>query len=294
MIKSITFIDPNGFDLPKDVHCDYMYTLPSLRGKTFEFTPKINVIVGKNGSGKTSLLKVLRYLTFCDGQFGTNIKGPSYWELHWNNIFDRGHWHLTKMKSFFRKSTINLRKREDIGHGDEMSDSMSFMQSLGGFRRSKGETATNTIGMMLTYLRGGEEGINKHGDFKSSEVNLDHLDFKKMALTPIENAAKKGSSQSFMWKTMKKYYKDNALEENEENKIHKGLTILMDEPDAGMDIYNVEQVYKIITGMPKGFQMIVVVHNTGLIHRLSKIEGVNFIELTEGYVKKVTEFVEGK
>ena len=67
MIKSITFIDPNGFDLPKDIYCDYMYTLPSLRGKTFEFTPKINVIVGKNGSGKTSLLKVLRYLTFCDG-----------------------------------------------------------------------------------------------------------------------------------------------------------------------------------------------------------------------------------
>lgn len=46
--------------------------MESLKGKTFEFKKGLNLIIGPNGIGKTSLLNVMRYLTFCKSTFYTS------------------------------------------------------------------------------------------------------------------------------------------------------------------------------------------------------------------------------
>jgi predicted ATPase len=54
LIKSIQFIE--GFPL----------TLPAIGPKKVEFTNGINILVGKNGCGKSTILKTLKaYCGFC-------------------------------------------------------------------------------------------------------------------------------------------------------------------------------------------------------------------------------------
>lgn len=41
-------------------------------------------------------------------------------------------------------------------------------------------------------------------------------------------------------------------------------------------------------------QIIAVIHNPALIYKLSKLDCVNFIEMTKGYLKKITGFMNKK
>ena len=78
MIKSIRMLSKEEVEKTKtDEWHDcglggYEFDLPALNGKTIEFKPGMNVIVGRNGCGKTSLLNVIRKLTMCDGTFSSH------------------------------------------------------------------------------------------------------------------------------------------------------------------------------------------------------------------------------
>lgn len=52
-----------------------------------------------------------------------------------------------------------------------------------------------------------------------------------------------------------------------------------------MQIYNVLSFHKPQT------QIIAIVHNPALIYKLSKLDCVNFIEMTEGYLSKTCIFM---
>jgi hypothetical protein len=69
-------------------------------------------------------------------------------------------------------------------------------------------------------------------------------------------------------------------------------TILMDEPDRNLSLDNIEEIKGILSFHKEHTQMIAVVHNPLLIYSLSKMEHINFIELTKGYVKKVRKQVD--
>ena len=294
MIQSIKFLNPTSVKLPEGVYIGYEFNLPSLREKTFEFAPGVNVVVGKNGSGKTSMLNVLRTITNCKGQFGSDVRGYDHWEMHIHNLFEQGYWHLTEVKSPFRRATINLRKGSDIERGNEMSSGSSFTQSIFGSRRSNGERGTDSLNMMTAYLLKGENAFYKENKSIAKEKKYEHLSFKKMVLDVIEKRMEKCNDHyKKIFSTLLDYYKHNtSKEEDEGSKKGEDITFLMDEPDAGLDIDNVKEVYKFITEIPAGYQIIVVLHNVGMIHKLKKWGKANFIELTEGYVDKVEEFFE--
>lgn len=55
-----------------------------------------------------------------------------------------------------------------------------------------------------------------------------------------------------------------------------------------MDLYKVLSFHKPQT------QIIAVIHNPALIYKLSKLDCVNFIEMTKGYLKKITGFMNKK
>lgn len=293
MIQSIKFLNPASVKLPEGVRIGYEFNLPSLRKKTFEFAPGVNVVVGKNGSGKTSMLNVLRTITNCKGQFGSDISGYGYWEMHIHNLFEQGYWHLTEVKSPFIRATINLRKGSDIERGNEMSSGSSLTQCIFGSQRSNGEQGLDALDMMTAYLMKGDRAFYKEGEDEEQAKRYEHLSFKKMVLDVIEKRMEKCNDHyKKMFGSILDYYKNNTsrIGVDEGSKKGEDLTILMDEPDTGLDIDKVKEVYKFITEMPAGFQIIVVLHNVGMIHNLKKWGKANFIELTEGYVDKVEKF----
>lgn len=68
-------------------------------------------------------------------------------------------------------------------------------------------------------------------------------------------------------------------------------TILMDEPDRNLDIDNIMDLYKVLSFHKPQTQIIAVIHNPALIYKLSKLDCVNFIEMTRGYLNKVVDFM---
>ena len=64
-------------------------------------------------------------------------------------------------------------------------------------------------------------------------------------------------------------------------------TTLLDEPDCSVDIEKLKQLYGVLNFKKPNTQIICVIHNPFLIAKLAKVEGVNFVELSKGYVKKI-------
>ena len=58
-----------------------------------------------------------------------------------------------------------------------------------------------------------------------------------------------------------------------------------------MDVYNVQQVFELLSRNTGTWQDIVVLHNIGLIHKLKGLgDKVHFIEMTDGYLDEVENF----
>ena len=64
--------------------------------------------------------------------------------------------------------------------------------------------------------------------------------------------------------------------------------------DRNLDIDNIMDLYKVLSFHKPQTQIIAVIHNPALIYKLSKLDCVNFIEMTKGYLKKITGFMNKK
>lgn len=112
---------------------------------------------------------------------------------------------------------------------------------------------------------------------------------------PIQELAEfKKKSNEFWAKridNLLKYYKDNHVVLMEKDFEY---TILMDEPDRNLDIDNIMDLYNVLSFHKPQTQIIAVIHNPALIYKLSRLDCVNFIEMTKGYLKKITGFMNKK
>lgn len=85
-------------------------------------------------------------------------------------------------------------------------------------------------------------------------------------------------------KFIKEYMHNNQVDSDK-------LTLLMDEPDSGLDIENIKDVFETISYDNPNVQLIVAIHNPVLIHKMLKLNYVNTIEMTPCYTKKVEDFI---
>ena len=149
----------------------------------------------------------------------------------------------------------------------------------------------DNINNLSLYMNGtsrssGEKNLHAMNSLFDFVFNQDEYAF------PIQKLMEFKKKSNEFWANridnLLKYYKDNHVVLMEKDFEY---TILMDEPDRNLDIDNIMDPYKVLSFHKPQTQIIAVIHNPALIYKLSKLDHVNFIEMTKGYLKKVVSFM---
>lgn len=229
------------------------------KNKVINFTKGLNIIIGENGSGKSTLINMLSFYTFCNTGESKLTLGLTPDSI--NKFFN----HIDapcdgiNVSNDFRLKVSKLVVDDDRESEDNLSSFEKFGQFYNSIKLSEGEK--------LIYA------LNN----KFEKMFNDDLLFNHSALSKKVNDVWQNYQNE-----IKKYISLNQI--NEEKPI---FSLLMDEPDRNLDINNIQQIYNILSNQKENGQMIVSIHNPLLIYSLSKLENVNFIELTKGYKDKV-------
>lgn len=241
----------------KNTPVRYLSELKAFKnGKEYVFKPGVNVIVGENGCGKTTLMKLIQAYMLVGRQQCDERKV--------SDLFDSfklksGEKMLDGVDVFADYETNVFR----LAHPEEYKGEFGIgLQSFENF---------GTMGMMYKSSTG--EGVT---------VALNNL-WKLMFSEKAELSFPKVSCWRFDKYSDYKVYVNAHKVKSEMNEY----TILMDEPDRNLDIENIGQIKAILSFHKPQTQVIAVVHNPLLIVGLSKNKDVNIIEMTRGYVKKV-------
>lgn len=270
MIKSVTI--RNAGCAP----CSYIADIPALKeGTTINFKPGINIIVGENGCGKSTLIKTMATYLLC----GTGcMKTPTEYNTVGDAVNSRFLWNPLRSEKLldgvdvvhdYNGVAFILRNSYEMEGDDALRDMNSFMST---YKRHVSSMGENTMFSIQTLF-----------DTMFADKGAEYLTF------PIANLKKIMDNAGDVWKErirqLLQYYKRNQITDMKPEDFQ--YTVLMDEPDRNLDIYNLDQVAYILSQDKEQTQLIATVHNPLLIARLSQKPNVNIIEMTEGYVNSV-------
>lgn len=270
MIRSVTV---------RDARCapySYIADIPALKeGTTIEFKPGINIIVGANGCGKSTLIKTIATYLLCGNGC---MKTPTGYNSVGDAVNDRHLWDPTEGEKLldgidvahdYNGVAFILRNSYEMENGDALRDMDSFVSA---YKRRVSSMGENTMFSIQTLF-----------DVMFADKGVEYLAF------PVANLKKIMDNAGDVWKErirqLLQYYKRNQVTDLTPEDFQ--YTVLMDEPDRNLDIYNLDQVADILSQDKEMTQLIATVHNPLLIARLSQKPNVNIIEMTEGYVNAV-------
>lgn len=226
-------------------------------GKTYEFKPGVNIIVGKNGCGKTTLMNLIKKYLLVD--FSECSAG--YWNCNINDLFsgfgeNKLMFDGVDVYADYRRNTFRLCHKGERKDNDEIfENSLSTNEFLGQIWSSTGQGVLQSINTLFEHMFG-----------KNANLTYDYTQLGEI------------------YPQYMKYIHDHLIDGDE-------WTVLMDEPDRNLDIENVCQIRGILDIHKPHTQIIAVVHNPLLICALSKNPDVNFIEMTRGYINKIKKQV---
>ena len=222
-------------------------------GKEYDFKPGVNIIVGENGCGKTTLLNLIKkYLcidyTECSrGEYNCNIN--ALFRSFNNDAMLDG----VDVYADYSRNTFRLSHAGEKANNQALKTFEEFGSFIDQNNSSTGEGVLVAIKYLFNYIFG-----------KEAKLTFDYCNqFKEVYPLYVD------------------YVNNHRVECADE------WTILMDEPDRNLSLGNLQDIKAILSFHKPHTQMIAVIHNPILIYALSKKNCVNFIEMTDGYVDKV-------
>lgn len=235
-----------------------------------EFTDGLNVIVGTNGCGKTTILEILTHMCLSYG-LKTDFNfwdAVSYFYPNANDLGDAKYkivQDVINVENNYncpvkRMDKLSVKKDRSGGNFQNFNDFAQFFVEK---NLSKGQKMMNTL-----Y----NEIVRVQKEFE--KYRYDNLFLKPNS---VNDTWAKGSDK------VREY-----VEKHNHPEIGRRCTFLMDEPDEGLDIFNLKELQGFLETASETCQIIVVLHNPLLISSL--IGKANFIELTPNYIKTIQNF----
>ena len=234
--------------------------LPNLdnfqNGAEYVFKPGINIIVGENGCGKTTLMNLIgKYLmvdyTECDkGAYRSNINSLYENVCNQDTLLDG-----VDVYADYQRNTFRLSHAGEKEQNQAVETFNDFGAMFSQKHSSTGEGVLIALNSLFGYMFS-----------KKAKLTFDYKQFKE--------------SDPLYWEYIKNHHQESSDE----------WTILMDEPDRNLSIENINQIKSILSFHKEQTQIIAVVHNPLLICNLSK-KSINIIEMTEGYIQKVNSII---
>jgi len=266
MIHSITFknLNRSTFEYVKKVDSKTIKVLRT--SKVIKFTKGLNLIIGENGCGKSSLINMLGFYTFSNtGEsklaIGLNPDSINKFFTIDKDIPCDG----INLVNDYRLKVTKLILDKERDNEDMMGSFMNFGNFYNSINLSEGEKLIYAI----------------HNTFEKMFSNDLLFDYSALTTKQVNDVWKNYQDE------IKKYITLNQVNEDE-----PVFTLLMDEPDRNLDINHVNEIYNVLSNQKENGQMIVSIHNPLLIYSLSKLENVNIIELTKGYKDSVVKHIE--
>lgn len=260
MIQSIEI--KNNENLP----INYVSDLDSFRnGIKYEFKKGINIIVGKNGSGKSTLLKLISYYGLCTNSLyskvGNTLNLMELFNTESNFLYDG-----IDIRSDYLGVIYHYLTKTEMTQESILGSFEGFSLNYLNIRSSTGESTLNSLETLFNL------------SFKNKEITF-----------PIEELIELSKNSNEIWESrlnkLISYYSRNRIKLSSKEDFQ--YTFLIDEPDRNLDINNIESVYKILSYQKPYTQLICVIHNPILIYKLSKLDYINFIEMTDNYLDTI-------
>jgi wobble nucleotide-excising tRNase len=241
-------------------NCEVAYLSRLKLQKEYEFLDGINLFIGRNGSGKSTILRILKIYTMCYRNFYSTKEDSSITRRMLKDGVD--------VYCDYKYPVFNVRSVEEIGHGDDfLKDDISFIQSLRYPNISSGQ---RTI-VMWNGMR---------DTIKEISENKENYKFPVFAIN---------DSHDIFLKNLE-YYKTHTV-----NISDPRMTVIIDEPDASMDIIGIAKMYDILTTELGVYcQIIMALHNPILILKLLRTSNLNMkvFEFSEDYCNKLINFID--
>ncbi len=237
-------------------------------GTEFVFKPGVNIIIGKNGSGKSTLMSMIAKYMLCENKMCSYMPREA---LDFPDVFDDNEDVLDGVciKADYAGKVFNLSQQNEMKDNDVFDNAYNFSLFMDGMSSSCGEKGLRSMSALFSFM------------FSQKDYAFPILGLADLKKKSNELWAKKIDN-------LLRYYKSNRTTLTKDTFEY---TVLMDEPDRNLDIDNIMQVYEVLSFHKPQTQIIAVIHNQALIYKLSELDHVNFIEMTEGYLNKVVDFV---
>ena len=224
--------------------------------KEIVFDKNINIIVGANGSGKSTLIKLLALYTLCPESTYSVQGATAKLDKRFDDMMssEGGVFDGAEVKADYTKKTFHLIGADDI-HDELIENMVQLKKKVSKAMSSTGESGIYSINSLWDEMFGMK-------DYSFPPCNME-------------------------WQyPLRQYYKRNSIG-------HDNIfTVLMDEPDKGLDIENVMQLHGIINAKREDTQLIISLHNPALIYKLYMQHDFKFIETSKGYLFKIVKFFE--